>query len=141
MRISDWGSYVCSSDHEESAAALRRFSAAANKATGASHPLDQRRWFDFIISAHRSGKDIGTDRLARWLHEVEGWDEDSAHRLAGEYERCQELLDREAETRGSMLPHHIPAMDSKVLQVLLNATCSLLATIPHPPPHNAPPVP
>src|SRR3546814_896942 len=31
---------------EESAAALRRFSAAANKATGASHPLDQRRWFD-----------------------------------------------------------------------------------------------
>src|SRR3546814_6761369 len=28
---------------EESAAALRRFSAAANKATGASHPLDQRR--------------------------------------------------------------------------------------------------
>src|SRR3546814_1084339 len=35
---------------EESAAALRRFSAAANKATGASHPLDQRRWFDFIIS-------------------------------------------------------------------------------------------
>src|SRR3546814_3953965 len=56
---------------EESAAALRRFSAAANKATGASHPLDQRRWFDFIISAHRSGKDIGTDRLARWLHAVD----------------------------------------------------------------------
>src|SRR3546814_2169277 len=54
---------------EESAAALRRFSAAANKATGASHPLDQRRWFDFIISAHRSGKDIGTDRLARWRSE------------------------------------------------------------------------
>src|SRR3546814_8731568 len=78
---------------------FRSFSAAANKATGASHPLDQRRWFDFIISAHRSGKDIGTDRLARWLHEVEGWDEDSAHRLAGEYERCKELLDREAETR------------------------------------------
>lgn len=84
---------------EEAAAALRRFSTLANKSTGASHPLDQRRWFDFIIATHRGGKDIGPDRLSRWLHEVDGWDEDSAHRLAGDYETSRALLDREAETR------------------------------------------
>lgn len=32
--------------------ALRRFSGAANKGTGSSHPLDQRRWFEFLIRAH-----------------------------------------------------------------------------------------
>lgn len=90
--LEDWTS-------EEAAAALRRFSAAANKSTGASHPMDERRWFDFIIAVHRSGKDMGTDRLNRWLHEVEGWDEDTAHDLAGEFERSLALLKREAETR------------------------------------------
>lgn len=83
----------------EPAAALRRFSAAANKSTGASHPMDERRWFDFIIAVHRAGGDIGTDRLARWLTEAEGWDEEAAHDLAGEYERGMALLRREAETR------------------------------------------
>lgn len=31
------------------AEALRRFSVLANKSTGASHPLDRDRWFDFIL--------------------------------------------------------------------------------------------
>lgn len=83
----------------EPAAALRRFSAAANKSTGAGHPMDERRWFDFILAVHRTGGDIGTDRLARWLNEAEGWDEETAHDLAGEYERGLALLGREAETR------------------------------------------
>lgn len=83
----------------EPAAALKRFSAAANKSTGASHPMDERRWFDFIIAVHRLGGDIATDRLARWLNEAEGWDESTAHDLAGEYERGMALLGREAETR------------------------------------------
>jgi hypothetical protein len=83
----------------DAAAALKRFSAAANKSTGASHPMDERRWFDFIIAVHRLGGDIGTDRLVRWLHEAEGWDETIAHNLASEYERGIALLQREAETR------------------------------------------
>lgn len=82
----------------ESAAALRRFSSLANKSTGASHPLDERRWFDFIIAVHRSGQSIGSDYLTRWLREVEGWDERSAHKLASEFERGIALLKRNAET-------------------------------------------
>lgn len=71
---------------------LKRFSGAANKSTGASHPSDQRRWFDFLIAVHRGGDKPGADRLARWLHEVDGWGEDSAHRLAGDFETAIDLL-------------------------------------------------
>lgn len=71
---------------------LKRFSGAANKSTGASHPSDQRRWFDFLVAVHRSGAQPGSDRLARWLHEVDGWDEDSAHNLAGKFEAAIALL-------------------------------------------------
>lgn len=92
QNLEDWMS-------EDAATTLRRFSAAANKSTGASHPMDERRWFDFIIAVHRGQDDVGTDRLARWLHEVEGWAEETAHDLAGEFERGLALLTREAETR------------------------------------------
>lgn len=74
--------------------ALVSFSRCANKSTRASHPHDQRRWFDFIIEVHRSGASLGPDRLARWLHQVEGWDEDSAHDLAGDFETSLALLER-----------------------------------------------
>lgn len=90
--LDDWMS-------EAAAVALRRFSAAANRSAGASHPMDERRWFDFIIAVHRAGDDIGTDHLQRWLHEVEGWAEETAIDLAGEFERGLALLTREAETR------------------------------------------
>jgi hypothetical protein len=83
----------------EAAFALRRFSGAANKSTGASHPMDEQRWFDFIIAVHRTEKRIDSDNLVRWLHEVEGWDERSAHNLAAEFERGIALLNRDVETR------------------------------------------
>lgn len=76
----------------DAALKLKRFSGAANKSTGASHPSDQRRWFDFLVAVHRSGDKPGADRLARWLHEVDGWDEDSAHNLAGDFETAIALL-------------------------------------------------
>ncbi|WP_202326735.1 hypothetical protein [Mesorhizobium sp. 113-3-9] len=72
---------------------LRRFSAAANKSTGASHPSDERRWFDFLVTIHRSRDKLGADMLARWLYEVDGWDVDSAHKLAGDFERSLALLE------------------------------------------------
>ncbi|MFC4292726.1 hypothetical protein ACFOWX_09910 [Sphingorhabdus arenilitoris] len=83
--IDDWLSL-------NAATKLRRFSGAANKSTGASHPMDKRRWFDFIIAVHRNGEDLGSDRLARWLHEIEGWDEETAHDLAGDFENALTLL-------------------------------------------------
>lgn len=85
--LKDWTS-------ADAARKLRVFSAAANKSTGASHPMDQRRWFDFIIAVHDCRKTIGADYLVRWLHEIEGWDEESAHELAGQYETALSLLQR-----------------------------------------------
>lgn len=87
QNLEDWTS-------TEAAQKLRVFSAAANKSTGASHPMDQRRWFDFVIAVHESRKTIGTDHLIRWLHDIEGWDEESAHELAGQYETALSLLQR-----------------------------------------------
>lgn len=43
QNLEDWTS-------ADAARKLRVFSTAANKSTGASHPMDQRRWFDFIIA-------------------------------------------------------------------------------------------
>jgi hypothetical protein len=72
---------------------LRVFSGSANKSTGSSHPSDKRRWLDFIVAVHRSKKKIDSGLLARWLHEAEGWREDSAQELAIEYEQALELLE------------------------------------------------
>ena len=72
--------------------ALRRFSSLANKQMGASHPLDRRRWLTFLIDAHRDNHSFNSERLARWLIEVERWPEDNAHDLAIEYEFALALL-------------------------------------------------
>lgn len=71
---------------------LRRFSVLANKSTGSSHPMDRDRWFAFVVGIHRTGADFDGEKLARWLHEVERWDEDSAHELSAEYENYLDLL-------------------------------------------------
>jgi hypothetical protein len=83
--IDDWLS-------SDAATKLRRFSGSANKSTGASHPMDEKRWFDFLIAVHNNGENLGGDRLARWLHEIEGWDEETAHELAGDFENALSLL-------------------------------------------------
>lgn len=81
----------------DAAAKLRLFSHAANKSTDATHPLDQRRWFDFVVAVHRAGDRLDADKLARWLHEAENWDEESAHELAGDFEKSLALLEYEHE--------------------------------------------
>lgn len=78
---------------EEATRALVTFSQNANKSTGASHPMDQTRWMDFIIKAYRTGgRTLDSSRLARWLREVEGWDESTAFELAIEFEFSLDLL-------------------------------------------------
>lgn len=76
------------------AEALRRFCNLANKSTGASHPRDQERWYDFLIEAHRSAARLDTGQLVRWLVEVDGWGEETAHSLAIDYEFARGLLNR-----------------------------------------------
>ena len=77
---------------EDAVTKLHCFSGAANKSTGGSHPADQRRWFDFIVSVHRSGQTLDDDQLTRWLIEVDGWDEGTAHNLADRFKRAMALL-------------------------------------------------
>lgn len=72
--------------------ALKNFSDAANKATGAAHPLDQRRWHAFVVRAHRQNVKFDAQILARWLQAEGGWSADMAHNLAVEYEQARDLL-------------------------------------------------
>jgi len=75
----------------QTADALRRFSSAANKSTGASHPLDRKRWNEFLILHARQEGRLSEDLLYRWLTD-NGWDEIHAHQLVGEFEDAQGLL-------------------------------------------------
>ena len=85
----------------ETAQALRDFSRSATKSTGSSHPLDERRWFNFLIAAH-GDKDskLDTQKLTRWLVEAENWSDDKANELVIEYEFGLNLL-REYDKRRS----------------------------------------
>lgn len=85
---------------------LRAFSAAANRSTGSSHPLDRERWFIFIVGLHRSGAahKLTVDDLERWLVEVEKWHPQAASKLAGEFEFAVALLDHASPQGGGLNP-------------------------------------
>jgi hypothetical protein len=71
---------------------LQCFSHVANKATGSSHPLDQQRWFAFLVQAHQEKSRLASHELYRWLTEEETWSPDVASRLVSEYEKGRALL-------------------------------------------------
>lgn len=77
---------------KEAADALKRFSSAANKSTGHTHPRDEERWFEFLLAAKKSGKEPYSDVLEAILIE-QGWSEEWAHDLACEFEYSEKLLD------------------------------------------------
>jgi len=65
--------------------ALKYFSEYANKSTGHSHPLDEKRWFEFIYETIIYGKMIEGELLRHELA-LHGWNEDSAYDLSLDYE-------------------------------------------------------
>lgn len=75
----------------ESAKLLKSFSSLANKSTGSSHPCDQKRWFAFIVQTCREHTYVDTSDLIRVLRD-QGWDENSAHKLAIEFEFARDLI-------------------------------------------------
>ncbi|POD96800.1 hypothetical protein BVY06_05600 [Pectobacterium odoriferum] len=77
---------------ESAADALMKFSRLANKSTKASHPLDQKRWLNFLIKAHRSAIKPDASELMRWLCEICEWPDETASDLAIEYEFSLSLL-------------------------------------------------
>ncbi|MHA3104536.1 hypothetical protein [Acinetobacter sp. ANC 3791] len=75
----------------EVANALRRFSSAANKSTGSSHPLDQQRWFDFLIVANQAETKPDVTLVIETLKELE-WSEERAYELGLQFEFAESLL-------------------------------------------------
>jgi hypothetical protein len=69
---------------------LRTFSRLANRSV--VHPLDRKRWNEFLTAAYREGAPLEVLMLQRWLIEEEKWPEDEAIDLAIEYERARDLL-------------------------------------------------
>lgn len=70
---------------------LFAFSRAANRSV--LHPLDRKRWNEFLTAAHREEAPLSGSMLQRWLIEDEKWPEDKASDLVVEYEHAQELLE------------------------------------------------
>jgi hypothetical protein len=69
---------------------VKRFSVCANKTC--THPLDQRRWMDFLIHLHRRpNRDYGFALLAKWLID-DGWSNDKTSGLISEAEFALDLL-------------------------------------------------
>lgn len=83
--MTDWTS-------EEAAGALRRFSAAANRSTGTSHPADEKRWWAFVVADHRARGTLRGQLLRQWLIEVDRWPAEVASDLVSDWEKGQELL-------------------------------------------------
>ncbi len=82
---------------KEVATKLELFSKSANKYIGFSGLYDRRwfenrRWFEFILAAQKSGIELSYDLLKDTLLE-QGWSEEWAHDLALEYEYSEKLLD------------------------------------------------
>jgi hypothetical protein len=73
------------------ASALRTFSVCANKATGASHPLDAERWREFLTLAHIDRVRLDANDLGEWLVEQK-WDDRVASKLVIQYEAARALL-------------------------------------------------
>ncbi|SDD30431.1 hypothetical protein SAMN05216345_107359 [Cupriavidus sp. YR651] len=83
--------YDCLS--KDAAEKLGQFSFAANKSTGASHPMDKARWLSFLIAAHNDvERELTTEFLERWLVEAWDWPETVASELALEYDFAGDLL-------------------------------------------------
>lgn len=76
---------------QESIEKLKLFSNNANKSTGRSHPLDEKRWFEFIFSMIKNKEYIEYDKFQYLLIEL-GWDIDSASNLVSDFEYGYDLI-------------------------------------------------
>lgn len=70
---------------------LKRFLECANQSTGGSHPLDEKRFFDFIIQANSESSLLDESTLEGLLID-EGWSEDQADKLSRKYRFGKDLL-------------------------------------------------
>lgn len=75
------------------AEAFLHFVQSANKSSAASHPSDEKAWFDFLLACHAEMKTIpSADEVERLLIEDYSWDREAAQRLAVQFEMGMSLL-------------------------------------------------
>jgi len=67
------------------------FSRLANKSTGRTHPCDEKRWFDFVLSCLKKNEYIIPEYISFFLIE-DGWDEQSAFDLSLDYEYTYQVM-------------------------------------------------
>ena len=80
---------------------LKLFTRAANKSTGTSHPLDRKRWYDFICQTVEDNQVFDYQTLYRFLKDEEywgntddeyAWSEEWASKLAEDYVSAIDIL-------------------------------------------------
>ena len=71
---------------------LQYFSETSNRSTGRSHPLDFKKWSDFIFAVHTEKRNLSADDLFHWLLE-QGWWDNIANELSLDYEYALSLLE------------------------------------------------
>jgi hypothetical protein len=65
----------------------------ANKSTLNTHPLDFKRWTEFVISAHKNESELTTTQLGKYLIDVVGIsDEELVDKILLDYEYGRDLL-------------------------------------------------
>lgn len=74
---------------------LNRWEASCNHSTGNTHPLDFKRWAEFIAEVHKSKSTLSTSNLQRWLIEARGWNEnnDLVYKIVVDYEYALSILE------------------------------------------------
>ena len=70
---------------------LKQFSAAANKTSGGTHPLDERRFLNFIVQAHNERSLLDEIELIELLLD-EGWSNSYAQNLSSKYSFGRDIL-------------------------------------------------
>lgn len=71
---------------------LVSFSETSNHATGHSHPLDFKKWVDFIFAIHLQKNNLSANDLYHWLLE-HGWGDEKANDLSLDFEYSISLLE------------------------------------------------
>ncbi len=57
------------------------------------HPLDERRWYDFVISLHENNENLSIDVFKKYIQEKYNWEEDVVESFALKLESQLDLLD------------------------------------------------
>ncbi len=70
---------------------FKTFANRANKARVISHPHDRKRWYAFIVEAHKESETIDPRFLQSALIQ-HGWSEEAAIEISLRYEDSRELL-------------------------------------------------